>query len=111
MRNHVQYPLRVGLAVTCLTWVLLEAGATAAHAATDEPAIQSHVPVTFGGSVATVAILLGVLGMIAGLWRHRRRVTRQARTIARQVPQIAPTTSELTMQAPEVSVARASTKV
>lgn len=72
------------------------AGATTAAAASAEPAAESHLPITLDGPVATLAILLGVGGLVAGLLRHRRRLAQEARIQATEqqapiVPDPAPT--------------------
>ncbi|GAA0596686.1 hypothetical protein GCM10010174_09970 [Kutzneria viridogrisea] len=75
VRNNVRRLVRGTLAVSGLVSALALTGAGTAAADT----IESKVPVAIDGPVAALAILLGVGGMVAGLWRHRRRVVQQAR--------------------------------
>jgi len=88
VHSRFQRLVRGGLAIACLAPALTVTTAGTAFAADVDPVTESRMPVTLDGSVASLAILLGIAGLVAGLWRHRRRVTQEARQVVTEPAQI-----------------------
>jgi hypothetical protein len=90
VRNRVAHsdvqPLRALLAraavLIILPTTLLAAAATAASAAPLAAAeADARIPFGIAGPVGIVAVAIGLLGVVAGLVRHRRRRAHLARAI------------------------------